>query len=61
MKEANITEMVMAAMESAVRKVVEDHRRRGRPLAVWRDGKVVMLSPQEVMAVRETPPKYGGC
>lgn len=30
-----------------------------RPLAVWQDGKVVMLPPKRVLAVREKPEKYG--
>jgi hypothetical protein len=46
-------------MESAVRKVIADHKRRNRPLAVWRDGKVVMLPPESVLAVRESPATYG--
>ena len=28
------------AMQSAVRKVVEEHKRTGIPLAIWRNGKV---------------------
>jgi len=59
MKEQTLTQKAVAAMESAIRKVVADHKRRNRPLAVWQDGKVVMLPPQNVLAVREGPAKYG--
>ncbi len=59
MKESALTKKAIAAMESAVRKVVEDHRRKHRPLAVWQDGKVVMLPPDRAMAVREGRPDYG--
>ena len=59
MKESTLTKKAVAAMESAIRKVVVDHRRRNRPLAVWQDGKVVMLPPERALAVREEPVKYG--
>ena len=32
-----------AAMRSAVKKVYADARKNGKRLAVWRDGKVVIL------------------
>ena len=38
------------ALKAAVRKVVEEHIRSGRPIHVWRDGKVVAVSPQELQA-----------
>lgn len=59
MKEDTLTKKAVAAMESAVRKVVDDHKRRNRPLAVWQDGKVVMLPPDRALVVRESPVKYG--
>jgi len=46
-------------MNSAIRKVVADHKQRNRPLAVWQDGKVVMLPAERVLAVHEGPVKYG--
>ncbi|MGO9001936.1 MAG: helix-turn-helix domain-containing protein [Limisphaerales bacterium] len=39
-------------------KVVEDHRQRGRPLAVWRNGEVVWMPVETADALRETPPAY---
>jgi hypothetical protein len=42
------------ALKEAVQEVVEEHIRDGRPLYIWRDGKVVALSPQEL---RESSPK----
>lgn len=33
-----------------VREVVRDHALAGNPVAVWRDGKAVMLSPEEIFA-----------
>ena len=55
-----LTKKAVAAMESAVRKVVLEHRRRKRALAIWKNGKVVMLPPEAATAtVRERAPKYG--
>ena len=50
---ANILELPLAqrsemALKAAVEKVVEEHMRDGRPLYVWRDGKVVEVSAQEL-------------
>lgn len=59
MKDQTLTEKAMAAMEGAIRKVVADHKRRNRPLAVWQDGKVVMLKPETVHLAREDHAKYG--
>ena len=36
------------ALKEAVREVVEEHRRTGRPLAVWQNGKVVKLAPSRI-------------
>jgi len=53
--EPSLTQKAMRALADAVAKVVEDHRRRARPLAVWRDGRAVWVSASEVGAVRENP------
>ena len=50
---ANILELPLAqraemALKAAVEKVVEEHARDGRPLYIWRDGKVVEVSAQEL-------------
>jgi hypothetical protein len=42
------------ALKAAVEKVIEAHIRDGRPIAIWRDGKVVEVSAQEL---RDTPVK----
>ena len=31
------------ALKEAVKEVVEQHKKSGRPLAVWKDGKVVKI------------------
>lgn len=37
-----------AALKKAVRGVVLAHKKTGRPLAVWKDGKVALISPYSV-------------
>lgn len=59
MKEQTLTQKAVAAMESAILKVIADHKLRNRPMAVWQDGKVVMLPPDAVPMLREKPAKYG--
>ena len=54
----SLTQKAMQALNDAVAKVVEDHHRRGRPLAVWRDGKAVWIAATEATALRETPIPY---
>jgi DNA repair protein RadC len=38
------------AFQKAVAEVIADHKRTGDPIAVWRDGKVVHLLPDEIEA-----------
>jgi hypothetical protein len=56
--ESSLTRKAMQALADAVARVVEDHRRRGRPLAVWRDGKAVWSPVPEAGALREGPTQY---
>jgi len=37
------------ALKEAVREVVEEHKRSGRPLSVWRNGKVVKISASQAL------------
>jgi len=36
------------ALKEAVREVIEDHRRTGRPLVIWRNGKVAKVSANKL-------------
>ena len=48
------------ALKAAVAEVVAAHKRSGKFLAVWRDGKAVLASPDKpVMVVRESHAAYG--
>lgn len=53
----SLTEKAVAAMRAAVACVIEDHRRRGKPLAVWRDGRAV----REFHGIADEVRESGGC
>ena len=36
------------ALQRAVRAALLDHKRAGNPIAVWRDGQVVWIPPDEI-------------
>lgn len=36
------------AIRRAVREAVLDHKRAGNPIAVWEDGQVVIVPPEEI-------------
>ena len=59
MNTATLTKNAIAAMENAIRKVVDDHKKRNRKLAVWKNGKVALVSPSTACMVREKPASYG--
>ena len=54
----SLTSKATAAMQDAIDRLIEDHRRRHMPLAVWQDGKVVRIQPEQVSMVREKPATY---
>ena len=39
---------ILAAMRRAVREALLEHKRLGNPIAVWREGRVVWLQPDEI-------------
>ena len=47
-KRMSLQEKAEAALKKAVRGVVERHKKTGRPLAIWENGKTVRISPDSV-------------
>jgi hypothetical protein len=45
------------AIKEAVADAIEDHRRTGDPIVVWKDGKVVEL-PAEQLSAQESHAEY---
>ena len=56
--ELSLTEKATQALTNAVARVVDEHRRQGRPLAVLRNGRAVWIPVSEAGVLRETPPPY---
>jgi hypothetical protein len=52
----SLTQRAEMALKEAVEEVMEDHIRTGRPIHIWRDGKVVEVSAEELRAERESTP-----
>jgi len=46
--ELPLIERAEMALKAAVEQVWEDHAREGLPIYIWRDGKVVEVSPEEL-------------
>lgn len=42
--------LIDEAIRESVRSALLMHKRAGNPVAVWRDGKVVMLKPENLPA-----------
>ncbi len=61
-KKANISDIEIVkkarqALKEAVAQVIEDHRRTGDPIVIWKDGKVVKVHPDKLEA-RESKSEY---
>jgi hypothetical protein len=37
------------ALKEAVADAIAEHKRMGRPIVIWRDGKVVKVPPEEIV------------
>jgi len=44
----SLQDKAVLAMKSAIREVVENHKKSGRPLAIWKNGRTVRLSPDKL-------------
>ncbi len=58
LKRSSMTDKALQALREAVAQAIDEHRRRGIPLAVWRDGRAVSIQPEEAGALREAPITY---
>jgi DNA-binding protein YbaB len=43
-RQMSLQDKTYAALKEAVRKVVEQHKKTGRPLPVWKNGRAVSFS-----------------
>lgn len=51
-------ETVNVAIEEAVALAIEEHRRLGNPIVIWRDGRVVWIQPEDITPY-SPPPRRG--
>ena len=51
-KRMTLQDKAEAALKKAVRQVVERHKQTGRPLAVWKNGKVARISASQALRKR---------
>lgn len=40
--------LIDKALQQAVHEAVLQHKRAGNPIAVWRNGKIVWIQPEEI-------------
>jgi len=46
-------EAVQRALHQALQQALSIHKRLGNPIATWKDGKVVLLQPEEIVLSSE--------
>ena len=46
-------DMIQAVFQKAVQHALSVHKRLGNPIAVWKDGKVVIIPPEEIVLSSE--------
>lgn len=46
---AEQAEAIERILQAAVREALAIHKRLGNPIAVWKDGKVVIVPPEEIV------------
>jgi hypothetical protein len=50
----SLSDMAERAMKEAVFRVIMQHKTDGRPLAIWKDEKVVYISAEEALKDYDT-------
>jgi ABC-type proline/glycine betaine transport system ATPase subunit len=46
---AEQAEALERILQAAVRETLSMHKRLGNPIAIWKDGKVVIVPPEEIV------------
>ncbi|MBU2573996.1 MAG: hypothetical protein KKH28_07980 [Elusimicrobia bacterium] len=47
-KRLTLHDKAWLAMKSAIRKLIAEHKKTGRPLAIWKNGRAVLISPDKL-------------
>jgi len=43
-----LQDRILDAIGDAVQEAIRDHKRAGNPIAEWRDGRVVLVPPEQI-------------
>lgn len=43
-----LQDRILDAIGDAVEEAIRDHKRAGNPIAEWRDGRVVLVPPEQI-------------
>lgn len=57
-KQSSPTQKALLALREAVARPLEEHRRRGIPVAVWRNGRAISIPAAQAGALHEPPVPY---
>ncbi len=47
-----LSSKINSGVKAAIAKAIERHRRLGESIAIWRDGKVVILSADQISQIQ---------
>jgi hypothetical protein len=47
-KKLSLQDKAELALQEAVKRVVNEHKKTGRPLAIWKNGRTVLVSPDSI-------------
>ena len=47
-KKLSVPEKAELALKEAVKKTMAEHKKRGEPVAIWKDGKAIWLPADEI-------------
>jgi hypothetical protein len=45
--------LIETGVKEAIAKAIERHKRLGESIAIWRDGQVVIIPPEEISTLRQ--------
>jgi hypothetical protein len=51
------SERILQAMDKAVHDVILEHKLLGRSIVTWKDGKVKIIPPEEIVVNEPTKPR----
>jgi len=47
-KRMSIQDKAVVALKKAVKEVIEQHKKNKRPLAIWKNGRTILISANKV-------------